>query len=64
MIKLHPREKNANGVQVIELPKEEFLALQEMAEDYQDLLDLEQARHENAGDLGIPYEAFRKQLGL
>jgi hypothetical protein len=44
--------------------EEESLNPQELAEDYQDLLDLEQARHDNADDPGIPYEEFRKQLGL
>jgi hypothetical protein len=49
---------------VIILQIDEFLRLREMAEDYQDLLDLEEAKRENRGDPGVPYEDIRKELGL
>ena len=61
---LHARETVENGNPVVVLPKEEFLTLRQRAEDYEDLLDLEQAIKANAGDPGIPYEEIRKQLGL
>jgi hypothetical protein len=64
MPNLHPREAKQDGADVIILPKDEFLRLREMAEDYQDLLDLEEAKRENAGDPGVPYEEIRKELGL
>ncbi len=63
-LQLHPLESNQNGMDVITLPKEEFLKLQEMAEDYQDLLDLEEAIENNKDDPGMPYEEFRKTQGL
>lgn len=64
MPNLHPREAKQDGADVVILPKEEFIRLRDMAEDYQDLLDLEIAKKENADDPGIPYEEFRKELGL
>jgi len=62
MLQLHTQEVQQNGIELIQLPKAEFESLQEMAEDYQDLLDLEEAIQKNAGDAGIPYEEFRKTL--
>ena len=64
MLNLHPREAREDGAEVVILPKEEYLKLKELAEDYEDLLDLEEARERNSGDPGIPYEDFRKELGL
>ena len=61
---LHTQELQQNGLQLIQLPKSEFEHLREMAEDYQDLLDLEEAIRKNADDPGVPYEEFRKTLGL
>ncbi|MDP4197947.1 MAG: type II toxin-antitoxin system Phd/YefM family antitoxin [Bacteroidota bacterium] len=49
---------------MVVLPKDEFLSLQEKAEDYEDLLDLEEAIRKNADDPGVSYEEFRKTLGL
>ncbi len=59
---LHPTERMENGAKFVTLPKEEFLALREKAEDYEDLLDLEEAMRKNADDPGMPYEEFRKSL--
>lgn len=61
---LHPRKAKENGQEVVILPASEFVKLQEMAEDYQDLIDLEEARQSNAGEPAIPYEQLRKELGL
>ena len=61
---LHPRKAKENGQDVVILPNEEFLKLREMAEDYEDLLDLEEARRLNANEPTIPYEQLRKELGL
>jgi PHD/YefM family antitoxin component YafN of YafNO toxin-antitoxin module len=61
---LHTTERVENGTEVVVLPKDEFLSLQEKAEDYEDLLDLEEAIRKNADDPGVPYQEFRKTLGL
>ena len=61
---LHTIERVENGAEVVVLPKDEFLSLQEKVEDYEDLLDLEEAILKNAGDPGVPYEEFRKTLGF
>ncbi len=61
---LHATERIENGTPVVVLPKDEFKSLKEKAEDYEDLLDLEEAMRVNADDPGVPYEEFRKTLGL
>jgi hypothetical protein len=61
---LHPRKAKENGQDVVILPQEEYLKLREMAEDYEDLLDLEEAIKNNADEPSIPYEQVRKELGL
>ncbi len=61
---LHLMERVENGTEVVVLPKDEFKTLQGMAEDYEDLLDLEEAMRKNTDDPGVPYEEFRKTLGL
>jgi PHD/YefM family antitoxin component YafN of YafNO toxin-antitoxin module len=61
---LHPRRAKENGQDVVILPHEEFVQLREMAEDYEDLLDLEEAIKKNADEPTIPYEQVRKELGL
>ncbi|HEY3874556.1 MAG TPA: hypothetical protein VGM92_03705 [Candidatus Kapabacteria bacterium] len=61
---LHARETVENGNPVVVLPKNEFLTLRQRAEDYEDMLDLEQAIKANVGDSGIPYKDVRKQFGL
>ena len=64
MLQLHPQEVQQNGVELVQLPKTEFETLQQMAEDYQDLFDLEEAIEKNAGDPGMPYDESRKTLKL
>ncbi len=61
---LHATERIENGTPVVVLPMDEFKSLKEKAEDYEDLLDLEEAMLKNADDPGVPYEEFRKTLGL
>ncbi len=61
---VHLKERVEDGTEVVVLPKEEFKTLWEMAEDYEDLLDIEEAMRKNADDPGVPYEEFRKTLGL
>jgi hypothetical protein len=64
MPSLHPREAKHDGADVVILPKEEFIRLREMAEDYQDLLDLEAAKALNADDPGISLEEAKKRYGM
>jgi hypothetical protein len=61
---LNPREAKQDGSDVIILPKEEYIRLREMAEDYQALLDLEAAKQSNAGDPGITLEEAKKRYGM
>ena len=43
-IELHPEIVRKNGKSVVVLPYEEFVALQEILSDYEDLLDLRAAK--------------------
>ena len=61
---LHPRRTEVNGQDVVILPYEEYLWLLEMAEDYEDLLDFEEAKRNAADEPSIPYEQVKKELGL
>ena len=46
MIKLHPEILKKNGKkEFVVLPYEEFTALQELLDDYEDLLDLRAAKN-------------------
>lgn len=46
------------------LPLAEYRKLCEAYEDALDLLELERARRENAGQKGIPWEDLKRQLGI
>jgi hypothetical protein len=65
MIELHPNilRKNGKGEFVV-LPYDEFVALQELLEDVEDLILLREAREQNAGEPGYSLEEMKKRLGL
>ena len=65
MLELHPNvlQKNGKGEFVV-LPYEEFVALRDLLEDMEDLVLLEEARKENAGEPGISLDEAKKRLGL
>ncbi len=65
MIELHPEFLKKNGRnEFVVLPYEEFVRLQEVLEDAADLLELQHAREENAGQPGVPLEEAMKQCGI
>ena len=65
MLKLHPNILQKNGKkEFVVLPYEEFVAMQELLEDAEDLKLLREAREENAGEPGISLEEAKKRLGI
>ncbi len=65
VVELHPEFlKKAGRIEFVVLPYEEFLAVQEMLEDAEDLLDLRQAKEEDDGTPGTPLAEVKKEFGL
>lgn len=62
---LHPQliEKDGKEEYVV-LPYEEYVALLERAQDYEDLSDLRAAKAECVGEPGIPLDEAVKELDL
>jgi hypothetical protein len=64
-ITLHPEILSKNGKkEFVVLPYEEFLALQELLDDIEDLLELRAAKHEGEADSTLPLADAKKELGL
>lgn len=60
---IHPQVIEKDGrKEFVVLPYDEFLALQEQLEDYQDLMDLREAKRESQHEAAIPLESIRQQL--
>ena len=65
MIELHPEVLKKNGKnEFVVLPYEEYTALQELIEDYEDLLDLRAAKKEDGSKRSIPFAEVKAELGL
>ena len=65
MLQLHPNILRKNGKdEFVVLPYEEFVAMQELLEDAEDIKLLREARQENADDPGISLDEARKRLGI
>ena len=65
MIGLHPKILEKDGEKAFAiLPFDEFLELQEMLQDYEDLLDLRKAKEEEGDASGIPLDEAKKQWRL
>ena len=65
MIKLHPEILRKDGKeQFAVLPYEEFLAIQELLEDADDLRAMDQAKAEDHGEPGVPLEEVKRKLGI
>lgn len=65
MIELHPEFLQKNGKnEFVVLPYEEFVALQELLEDAEDLLLLEQAKREDHDKPGVSIEELMKRFGV
>ncbi|HEX8633255.1 MAG TPA: hypothetical protein VF703_03785 [Pyrinomonadaceae bacterium] len=64
-ITLHPEILSKNGKkEFVVLPYEEFLALQELLDDVEDLLDLRAAKREEDGEPTLSLADAKKELGL
>ena len=62
---LHPEILSKNGKkEFVVLPYEEFLALQELLDDVEDLLELRAAKREEDGEQMLSLTDAKKELGL
>lgn len=60
---IHPQVIEKDGKkEFVVLPYEEFLALQEQLEDFQDLMDLREAKRDSGNEPSIPLDDIRLQL--
>lgn len=65
MIKLHPEVLKKNGVnEFVILPYDEFVALQQLLADAQDLVDLRAAVAEEKNAATISLEELKTELGV
>lgn len=65
MIKLHPEILRKNGKEeFVVLPYEEFVALQELLADVEDVLELRQAKLLEGNEPGVSLEEMRRRFGL
>ncbi len=65
MIDLHPEILTKNGKrEFVVLPYEEFVALQEEMEEWEDLRQLEEAIAAEKATPSIPWAEAKKRLGL
>ena len=65
MIEFHPEFLKKDGKnEFVVLPYEEFVTIQELLEDAEDLLLLEQAKREDQGKPGVSLEDMMKRFGL
>jgi hypothetical protein len=65
MISLHPEFLTKDGKkQFAVLPYEEFIALQEVLADAADLIDLREAKAEEASAGTVPLSEVKERLGL
>ena len=63
MIELHPEILKKNGKEeFVVLPYEEFTALKELLDDYEDLLDLRAAKTEQKDDPSIPLSQLKRDF--
>jgi hypothetical protein len=64
-ITLHPEILSKNGKkEFVVLPYEEFLALQELLDDVEDLLELRAAKQEAGSEPTLSLTDAKKELGL
>lgn len=65
MIDLHPEILRKNGQnEFVVLPYDEFVKLQEMLEDYEDLLDLRSAKRDDSDAPSIPLVEVKREFGV
>lgn len=62
-MKLHPQIIKKKGKkEFVVLPYEEFLALEELMHDYEDLRELREAKEEAKGQAGVPIDKVISDL--
>ena len=60
---IHPQIiEKAGKKEFVVLPYEEFLAMQEALEDYEDLKALREAKAESVAEDTVPYASIRSEL--
>jgi hypothetical protein len=60
---IHPQVIEKNGIkEFVVIPYEEFLAIREELEDYEDLKILRREKSESAGNPSRPLDAILKEL--
>ena len=65
MIQLHPEILRKDGQeQFVVLPYEEFVALRELLDDVRDLIDLRDAKQQEADAPTVSLAEVRRRLGL
>ncbi|CAK0757188.1 Type II toxin-antitoxin system Phd/YefM family antitoxin [Gammaproteobacteria bacterium] len=65
MLELHPNILEKEGKkEFVVLPYEEFLALQQILADAQDLIDLREAKNAERHAPSLTFNEVRQQLGL
>ncbi len=65
MLKLHPEILVKNGKkEFVVLPYEEFLAMQQLLADAEDLLDLRKAKRSERGKKSIALAEINRELGI
>ena len=65
MIELHPSILRKNGKEeFVVLPYEEFVALQELLADAEDVLELRSAKQDEQNELAVSLKAAKDELGL
>ena len=65
MIEFHPQFLKKDGKnEFVVLPYDEFVTIQELLEDAEDVLLLEQAKREDQGKPGVSLEEMMKRFGL
>lgn len=65
MIPLHPEILKKNGKEeFVVLPYEEYVALQELLEDVEDLLELRKAKQEAKDEPRVSLDDLRRKFGL
>jgi len=65
VIQFHPEFLKKDGKnEFVVLPYEEFLAIQDLLSDAQDLIELRQAKAEEGDEPTVSLEEVRKKFGL
>ena len=65
MIDLHPEFLTRNGErQFVVLPYEEYVALQELLEDVEDIIELRNAKRDEGSAPTLAFDEVKRRLGL